>query len=73
MKVFARIRETNREGMTLAAVPFYSGFGAAMIGCYASIPLVFDRPVVEWFNSTFVTAELPPDQDLETVLEVGSA
>jgi hypothetical protein len=72
MKVFEQIRKTNREGMFFAALPFYSGFGAAMIGCVASFPLVFDRTLVEWFNAAFVTADMPPEQDLETILEVGS-
>jgi hypothetical protein len=73
MKVFEEIRTKNREGMVVAALPFYSGFGAAVIGCYASIPLVFDRTLVEWFNARFVTADMPPEQDLETFLEVGAA
>ena len=72
MKVFEQIRKTNREGMFFAALPFYSGFGVATIGCGASFPLVFDRTLVEWFNAAFVTADMPPEQDLETILEVGS-
>ena len=72
MKVFENIRKTNREWMFLAALPFYSGFGAAVIACGASFPLVFDRTLVEWFNAAFVTADMPPEQDLETILEVGS-
>lgn len=73
MKVFDDIAKTNREGMFTAALPFYVGLGAAVAAGYISIPLVFDLSTVKWFNQIFVTAELPPQEDLETVLEVGSA
>lgn len=73
MKVFNEIAKTNREGMFEAALPFYCGFGASMIGGMVSFPLVFERGTVEWFNEKFVTAEMPPEEDLETWLEVGSA
>lgn len=73
MKVFNEIAKTNREGMDLAATPFYVGLSAAVIGGYGSIPLVFNLSAVHWFNENFVTAELPPRDDLETWLEVGSA
>lgn len=73
MKVFNEIAKTNREGMALAATPFYVGLSAAVIGGYGSIPLVFNLSAVDWFNEQFVTAELPPPEDLETWLEVGSA
>ena len=34
---------------------------------------MFDLNTVQWFNERFVTSELPPPEDLETWLEVGSA
>lgn len=73
MEVFKEIAKTNREGMFIGALPFYFGVGASVTLGYASIPLVFDLNTVEWFNEKFVTTELPPVQDLETWLEVGSA
>mmetsp|Transcript_13499 Transcript_13499/g.28977 ORF Transcript_13499/g.28977 Transcript_13499/m.28977 type:complete len:149 (+) Transcript_13499:650-1096(+) len=73
MKVFEKIAETNREGMTVAAFPFYLGLGVALTAGYASIPLVFHKESVEWFNENFVTLELPPPEDLETYCEVGAA
>jgi len=73
MKVFEEIAKTNREGMFIHALPFYFGCGASVTLGYASIPLVFELRTVEWFNEKFVTTELPPVQDLETWLEVGSA
>ena len=73
MKVFEQIRETNREGMQTFALPFYTGVSVAVTGAVASLPLVFDRTAVEWFNEKFVKADMPPEQDLETVFEVGAA
>jgi len=73
MKVFEKIAKTNREGMALAAFPFYLGFGIAVTAGYASFPLVFHKETVEWFNEAFVTSELPPKEDLETYFEVGAA
>ena len=73
MKVFNEIAKTNREGMSAAALPFQIGLSAALVGGWASIPLVFNLQAVEWFNEKFVTAEMPPPADLETWLEVGSA
>eukprot|EP00580_Thalassiosira_gravida_P003444 CAMPEP_0201621948 /NCGR_PEP_ID=MMETSP0492-20130828/47154_1 /ASSEMBLY_ACC=CAM_ASM_000837 /TAXON_ID=420259 /ORGANISM="Thalassiosira gravida, Strain GMp14c1" /LENGTH=503 /DNA_ID=CAMNT_0048091519 /DNA_START=173 /DNA_END=1686 /DNA_ORIENTATION=- len=73
MKVFEKIAETNREGMTAAAFPFYLGMGVALTAGYASFPLVFHKETVEWFNEAFVTSELPPKEDLETYFEVGAA
>lgn len=73
MKVFKEIAQTNRKGMSAFAFPFYFGLGISVTGAYASIPLVFNLQCVEWFNHNFVTTELPPPEDLETWLEVGSA
>lgn len=73
MKVFKKVAETNRRGMQIYALPFYTGFGAAFTGGFLSLPLVFDLNTVDWFNARFVTAEMPPPEDLMTVLEVGSA
>jgi len=33
---------------------------------------VFHLGTVEWFNEIFVTADVPPEKDLETWLEVGA-
>lgn len=73
MKTFKKIAAKNREGMQLHATPFYLGFGGALTAGLVSYPLVFSLPAVDWFNTKFVTAEMPPPQDLETFLEVGSA
>ncbi len=56
----------------MAALPFYTGVFVSVTAGYVSIPLVFHRGIVEWFNEKYVTAEMPPVEDLETWLEVGS-
>jgi len=73
MKIFEKIAETNRRGMQIYALPFYTGFGAAFTAGILSVPLVFDLNTVNWFNDVMVTAEMPPPEDLQTALEVGSA
>lgn len=73
MKTFEEIAANNRHFMWLASMPFKAGFLASFTGGIASIPLVFDLKSVEWFNEMYVTAEMPPPEDLETWLEVGSA
>lgn len=73
MKTFEEIAANNRHFMWLASMPFKAGFLASFTGGIASIPLVFDLKSVEWFNELYVTAEMPPPEDLETWLEVGSA
>lgn len=73
MKIFKKIAETNRRGMQLYALPFYTGFGAAFTAGIFSVPLVFHLDMVNWFNDKFVTAEMPPPEDVVTALEVGSA
>lgn len=71
--MFTDIAKTNREGMFVAALPFYIGLTVSVTAGYASFPLVFDLSVVEWFNEHYVTSEMPPPEDLETPLEVGAA
>ena len=38
---------------------------------FASIPLIFHLDTVSWFNSMYVTSDVPDSKDLETFLEVG--
>ena len=54
--------------MPVYAFPFQVGFTSALVGGWVSIPLVFDEQTMKWFNTNFVTADLPPPEDLETWL-----
>ena len=71
-KTFDVIAAKNREGMLLAALPYQIGFGLAGTAAFCSIPLVFDLNTAIWFNENYVTTDVPPPEDLETWLEVGS-
>jgi len=39
------------------------------IGCW---PMVFEFQTCFWFNKFYVTTEIPPPEDLETIYEVGN-
>lgn len=71
-KVFEQIAAKNRQGMVLAALPYYVGIVAGTGAALGSIPFVFDLGTAEWFNEHYVTTEVPEPADLETMLEVGS-
>ena len=42
-----------------------------MVLGFASIPLIFHLDTVMWFNSIYVTSDVPEEKDLETILECG--
>eukprot|EP00392_Amoebophrya_sp_AT5.2_P010657 g10722.t1 len=44
---------------------------AAFLGL-STVPMIFHKQTVLWFNQNFVTADVPEPKDLETWLEVGS-
>ena len=69
-KKFNIIARHNIQGYFLVALPYKIGiFSAAVIG-FASLPMVFHLPTVEWFNEFAVTTDHPEVRDLETPLEV---
>mmetsp|Transcript_890 Transcript_890/g.1588 ORF Transcript_890/g.1588 Transcript_890/m.1588 type:complete len:240 (-) Transcript_890:79-798(-) len=71
-EVMAGISSKNQEGMFVQTLPYYAGISTGLVGAFGSIPLCFERNTVAWFNDRFVTTEVPPPEDLETWLEVGS-
>ena len=58
--------------MFLQTIPYYTGISVGLVGAFSSIPLCFEINTVHWFNEHYVTTEIPPPEDLETWLEVGS-
>eukprot|EP00522_Entomoneis_paludosa_P015156 CAMPEP_0172460048 /NCGR_PEP_ID=MMETSP1065-20121228/35289_1 /TAXON_ID=265537 /ORGANISM="Amphiprora paludosa, Strain CCMP125" /LENGTH=222 /DNA_ID=CAMNT_0013214947 /DNA_START=53 /DNA_END=718 /DNA_ORIENTATION=- len=72
LETFQKIREANFDKMYLLGLPFQIGAASMIIGGLACLPLVFHLGTVEWFNQTYVTADVPPKKDLETWLEVGA-
>ena len=53
-------------------VPYWIGISAGVVMAWGCIPMVFDFTTADWFNTHYVTTDLPPPEDLETWLEVGS-
>ena|ERR1740117_1077269 len=49
----------------------FMALGSIAIGL-ASFPLCFELNTVFWFNDVMVTTEIPPPEDLETILETGA-
>ena len=62
----------NNEGLAVTKVPYQVALWAALVGGFASLPLVFHLPTAEIFNELCVTAEHPQPHELDTMLEVGS-
>lgn len=52
-------------------MPYYTNLIVGLISGVICIPLIFSLSWAEWFNREFVTADEPPEKDLETPLEVG--
>jgi len=71
-QTFEKIEQANRKGLFAHTIPYKLGIGASLIAAFASFPLCFHEPTVQYFNLNFVTADIPEAKDLETALEVGS-
>jgi hypothetical protein len=71
-ETFWEIRERNRRRLFLLSLPYKIGIFTALSAAALSFPLVFDLGTVEWFNTNYVTADVPEPKDLETPLEVGT-
>jgi len=71
----ARVREmsaTCASMHTLFKAPYQLGIASALLGGWASLPLVFHFQSASLFNDYFVTADPPDVGDADTWLEVGS-
>lgn len=69
---FQEMKKANKEGMAIGTLPYKVGILMGVTAAVVSVPLVFDLNTVLWFNEHCVTTEVPGDEDLETVLEVGA-
>jgi hypothetical protein len=61
-----------QSGASLWEIPWRGLAVVSLVGGLATFPLCFDLSTALWFNDAFVTTDVPPDEDLETWLEVGS-
>eukprot|EP00542_Grammatophora_oceanica_P012623 CAMPEP_0194046518 /NCGR_PEP_ID=MMETSP0009_2-20130614/21422_1 /TAXON_ID=210454 /ORGANISM="Grammatophora oceanica, Strain CCMP 410" /LENGTH=250 /DNA_ID=CAMNT_0038691839 /DNA_START=43 /DNA_END=795 /DNA_ORIENTATION=+ len=69
---FKEIQSFNSQGLFFLVVPYQVGIAASLTAALASFPLCFHLGTVDWFNKHYVTTDVPPPEDLETWLEVGS-
>lgn len=63
------------ENLTISrvgTVPHKTGIIVAIICGFGSIPLIYHRQTVEWFNKQFVTMDDPKEEDMETAFEVSN-
>lgn len=65
------IAKKNSEGVFMGILPYRVGITVAIVSGWASIPGVFSVPLAKWFNTYFVTTDIPPPEDLQTILECG--
>jgi hypothetical protein len=66
------VRDTNQSGLLAVKFPYYIGITVGFVSAWGCLPLVFDLPTAEWFNTAYVTTEHPQPEDVETWLEVGA-
>lgn len=66
------IAKKNAEGLFVGLLPYRVGIATAIFSAWISIPAVFSLQFAKWFNTYFVTTEVPPKSELDTLLEVGS-
>jgi len=71
-EVMLQIAKDNEEYVGLMSLPYKVGIASFLTAAVLSFPLCFHHDMVYWFNDVAVTAEVPPEEDLETMLEVGS-
>jgi len=67
---FEEIKDYHRW-VGILSFPYTIGVGLALTAGFASYPLIFHLPTVEYFNEVYVTTTVPDAKDLETPLEVG--
>jgi len=56
----------------LLRLPYSLGAGVSLGAAVLAMPLCFSTTMAFWFNENFVTADIPPPEDLQTILETGS-
>lgn len=71
-EIFAAIEKKNNESASLLALPYKLAIFTATGAGFASFPLCFNLDIAKWFNTHYVTTDVPGVEDLETMLEVGA-
>ena len=72
-KKYIEIRDFNRSIFSFAhTAPYRIGITTATVAAFASIPLCFHLPSVEFFNANFVNLDAPEPESVRTWLGVGA-
>lgn len=71
-KIMLKMKQDNKTGMALVRLPYKAGLYTSVFAGVVSLPMVFSLDLALWFNTDYVTTDVPEPRDLETFLEVGS-
>jgi len=71
-KKMEEIKAANQQNLFWYVLPYRVGIASAFVLGIGSIPMVFDIHIAKAFNESFVTMEVPPPSDLDTILETGA-
>mmetsp|Transcript_33975 Transcript_33975/g.68449 ORF Transcript_33975/g.68449 Transcript_33975/m.68449 type:complete len:194 (+) Transcript_33975:785-1366(+) len=72
-QTYNEIRDYNSSALSFVhTIPYKIGIATATIAAFASIPLCFHLPSVEYFNANFVNLDVPEPDQLKTWLGVGA-
>lgn len=71
-KRMQEIEAKCKEGLFLYALPYRVGIFVSVVGGLGAIPMVFDINTAHSFNEAFVTMEVPPADEIDTILETGA-
>ncbi len=66
-KTLDGITAKSLEGLFFYTLPYKIGITCAIVSGVGAIPMVFDISTAMSFNETFVTMDIPPPSDLDTV------
>lgn len=66
------ISDQSTKFIGLATAPYQAGIALFLVMGLGSIPMTFEKNCAIWFNSVYVSGDVPPPEDIETCYEVGS-
>lgn len=70
-KIEEKIGVENREGASLFMYSYKFGIAVAMVCGIGAFPMVFHKDLAMAFNTDMVTMDIPPPEELDTMLETG--
>lgn len=70
-KMEEKIAVENRQGASMFLLSYKCGIAVAMVLGIGAFPMVFHEGVAMAFNTDMVTMDIPPPDELDTMLETG--